>query len=445
MQPQALLDFLTRVGRLRTVPRHCYTAPDRRESVADHSWRLVLMAYLCAEEYPGIDLAKLLTFAAIHDLGEAVTGDIPAFDKTAAQEATEDRAIDALVGTLPEPARSRLAALFDEYEKQETLEAKLCLALDKLEAVHAHNESDIATWLPLEYELNQTYGETQAAFSSYTAALRRVLNAATREKIAAESKPEKETSTMKIQFLGTAHGVPEPDRRCTSVLLTVGERHYLIDAGAPIADELTRVGVAFADINAIFLTHLHGDHINGLVHYLDLGHWYYRDTAPEIFTPSLDLRSAWQAWHTMLDGTPGKAYRFTEIAPGEIYADETIRVTAIPTKHHVVDKPEIKRQSYAFAVEERATGRRILFTGDLRADMSDFPADAFTTGYACIVTEAAHGHLDKLAPLLAQCKTEQLIIAHVSPRANPAERIDALRAALSVPMTVASDGEEFLI
>lgn len=186
MLPEQLLDFLTAAGRLRVTPRHCYTAPDRRESVADHSWRLVLMAYLCAEEFPGIDLGKLLTFAAIHDLGEAVTGDIPAFVKTEAQEETEDRAIDGLINMLPEPARGRLHALFDEYEAQSSPEARLCLALDKLEALHAHNESDIATWLPLEYDLQLTYGAEQAAFSAYTEALRAELNARTRRKIAEE-------------------------------------------------------------------------------------------------------------------------------------------------------------------------------------------------------------------------------------------------------------------
>ena len=190
MQPEQMLEFLTRVGNLKVIPRNCYTAPDRRESVADQSWRLVLMAYLCAEEYPDIDLGKLLTFAAIHDLGESVTGDIPAFVKTEAQEATEDRAIDQLVNTLPEPARSRMHALFDEYEAQSSLEAKLCLALDKLEALHAHNESDIATWLPLEYDLQLTYGAEEAAFSPYTEELRAVLNAATRKKIA-DAKSEK--------------------------------------------------------------------------------------------------------------------------------------------------------------------------------------------------------------------------------------------------------------
>ena len=190
MQPEKMLEFLSAVGNLKVIPRHCYTAPGRRESVADHSWRLALMAYLCAEEYPGIDLGKLLTFAAIHDLGESVTGDIPAFVKTEAQEEVEDRAIDRLVDTLPEPARSRLHDLFDEYEAQESLEARLCLALDKLEALHAHNESDIDTWLPLEYDLQLTYGAEAASFSPYTEELRAALNAATRRKIA-DAKSEK--------------------------------------------------------------------------------------------------------------------------------------------------------------------------------------------------------------------------------------------------------------
>ena len=182
MQPEKMLEFLSAVGNLKVIPRHCYTAPGRRESVADHSWRLALMAYLCAEEYPGIDLGKLLTFAAIHDLGESVTGDIPAFVKTEAQEEVEDRAIDRLVDTLPEPARSRLHDLFDEYEAQESLEARLCLALD--------NESDIDTWLPLEYDLQLTYGAEAASFSPYTEELRAALNAATRRKIADEKAGE---------------------------------------------------------------------------------------------------------------------------------------------------------------------------------------------------------------------------------------------------------------
>lgn len=250
---------------------------------------------------------------------------------------------------------------------------------------------------------------------------------------------------MKIKFLGTSHGVPERDRRCTSVLFEAGGKHYLIDAGAPIADELTRAGIAFADVTAIFLTHLHGDHINGLVHFFDLSNWFYRDSDPLIYTPSLDLKTAWEAWEIMLRGGVGKAFRFTEIVSGEIYADEVIRVTAIPTRHHVVENEGFRRQSYAFAVTEIATGKRVLFTGDLRHDMADMPEDAFTVGYACIITEAAHGYLDQLAPRLAECKTGQMIISHIYYRKNPTERVEALRSTLSVPMTVAEDGDEFVI
>ncbi|MBQ8397403.1 MAG: MBL fold metallo-hydrolase [Clostridia bacterium] len=250
---------------------------------------------------------------------------------------------------------------------------------------------------------------------------------------------------MKIKFLGTSHGVPERDRRCTSVLFEAGGKHYLIDAGAPIADELTRAGVPFADISAIFLTHLHGDHINGLVHFIDLSNWFYKDSDPLIFTPSLDLKTALEAWETMLTGGPGKAFRYTEITAGEIYADEAIRVVAFPTQHHVVDRDSFKRRSYAFAVTEIATGKRVLFTGDLRPDMCDMPEDAFTVGYDCIITEAAHGYLDKLAPRLAQCKTKQMIISHIYHRTNPTERVETLRAALDEPMTVAEDGQEFEI
>lgn len=250
---------------------------------------------------------------------------------------------------------------------------------------------------------------------------------------------------MKIKFLGTSHGVPEPNRHCTSVLVEAAGKYYLIDAGAPISDELINAEVAFADISAIFLTHMHGDHINGLVHFIDLSSWFYKDSDPLIYTPSLDLKTGIEAWMTMLRGDAGREFRYTEIVPGEIYADEAIRVTAIPTQHHVADREDFKRQSYSFAVTEVATGKRVLFTGDLRPDMCDMPEDAFTVGYDCIITEAAHGRLDKLAPRLAACKTKLMIISHRYSRTNPQEKVDVLRAALNEPLELAEDGQEFTI
>ena len=94
----------------------------------------------------------------IHDLGEAFTGDIPAFQKTDANERREEKLLSDWVDGLPEPYAGEMAALYREMNARETTEAKIYKALDNLEAVIQHNEADISTWLPLEYELQLTYG-----------------------------------------------------------------------------------------------------------------------------------------------------------------------------------------------------------------------------------------------------------------------------------------------
>ncbi len=172
MEIRSLIDFLRVAGRLKDAPRHCWTPGGRRESVAEHSWRVSLMAMLMKDEFPGVDIDRVVRMCLVHDLGEAVTGDIPTFLKTDADRAVEGREVDALIGGLPEPWPEELGALFAEMEALETPEAKLYKALDRMEAIQSHNESDADTWLPLEYDLNLTYGEREAAFSPYLAALR---------------------------------------------------------------------------------------------------------------------------------------------------------------------------------------------------------------------------------------------------------------------------------
>ena len=125
-----------------------------------------------------------------HDIGEAFTGDIPAFEKTAAHEATEAQAVEAWLRALPADVGPRLTALLAEYEAQETQEARLVKALDKMEALIQHNESPIETWLPLEYQLNLTYGQAQTDGDPYLKGLRAAINAVTREKIAREAPAE---------------------------------------------------------------------------------------------------------------------------------------------------------------------------------------------------------------------------------------------------------------
>lgn len=178
-----LFEQMAVAERLKCNLRHSWTSSGRQESVAEHSWRLALLAALVAGEFPGIDLKKLLLLCLFHDMGEAFTGDIPAFEKTAAHEAVEETAVEAWLASLPADVRPWLRDLWREFEAQETREARLVKALDKMETLIQHNEAAIDTWLPVEYELNFTYGQAQTDGDPYLRALRAAVNQVTREKI----------------------------------------------------------------------------------------------------------------------------------------------------------------------------------------------------------------------------------------------------------------------
>lgn len=185
MEPAALLSALHLAERLKDATRHCDTSGGRRESVAEHSWRLALMAYWLKDDFPEADMDKVIRMCLIHDLGEAFTGDIPSFNKTQADNAREEALLLSWVATLPEPFRGEMADLYAEMEARQSLEARIYKALDNMEAVIQHNESDLSSWAENEFALNLTYGEDKAAFSPVLAALRRAVREETEEKIAA--------------------------------------------------------------------------------------------------------------------------------------------------------------------------------------------------------------------------------------------------------------------
>ena len=183
MEPRTLLNILTTAERLKDTTRHCYTSRGRRESVAEHSWMMTLMSFLLRAEFPDADMDKVTRMCIIHDLGECFTGDIPTFDKTPAHEEREEDLLTAWVNTLPQPQRDEMTALYAEMNALQTQEAKIYKAIDKMEAVLQHNLSDIATWIPHEYQLNVVYGTDQAAFSPYLTQLREELRKDTLKKI----------------------------------------------------------------------------------------------------------------------------------------------------------------------------------------------------------------------------------------------------------------------
>lgn len=183
MKPAELLEFLAMAEKLKCNTRHSYTSSGRHESVAEHSFRLALMAYMVSDEVPEIDTDKVIRMCLIHDLGEAITGDIPSFEKTDSDEAAENSAVSGFVNQLPEYWKKQLGEMYSEMNELKTPEAKLYKALDKLEAVIQHNEADISTWLPLEYDLQLTYGTEECSFNEYINSLRDEVRSVSEKKI----------------------------------------------------------------------------------------------------------------------------------------------------------------------------------------------------------------------------------------------------------------------
>ena len=172
MNAREYLEILHVAERLKDTPRHCTTSQGRTESVAEHSWRVSLMALLLRREFPDVNMDRVVDMCLIHDLGECFTGDIPTFIKTDSDRSVEDSLLDQWLSSLPEEVSVEFKALYAEMEAQETKESKIFKAMDKLEALIQHNESPLSTWADNEYELNKTYAFNTVEFSSWLTELR---------------------------------------------------------------------------------------------------------------------------------------------------------------------------------------------------------------------------------------------------------------------------------
>ena len=188
MSPKEYLAIVHCIAGLKERTRHAWMTSGRQESVAEHSWRMALMAYFLRDEFPTADLTRVLLMALLHDMGEVFTGDIPTFEKTDADRAREHELRDEWIDALPAPYAAEIRSLFAEMDAMETVEAKIVKALDRMEAVITHNEGDPHTWLPLEYDLQRTYGVKEAAFTPVLKELRAEVNREVDEVIAGLNK-----------------------------------------------------------------------------------------------------------------------------------------------------------------------------------------------------------------------------------------------------------------
>ena len=245
---------------------------------------------------------------------------------------------------------------------------------------------------------------------------------------------------MKITFLGSSHGVPAADRYCSCTMLEIGNSLYFIDAGCPLLDVLLRRGEDLKRVRAVFTTHLHGDHVYGLFSFIDLCNWYFKDVHAGIY---LTEQAGIDDFCHLIMTTQGipldhERLHFHLVQAGLVYADENIRITAIPTRHLA----HSNRPSFAYLVE--AEGKRILFTGDLSNHLAenDFPTLPLEENVDLMISEMAHFNVDEFSPYLARCKTKQVIFNHVFPL-EKIPQIAALDGKYGYPIHPVEDNETF--
>jgi putative hydrolase of HD superfamily len=200
-----LLAFLRAAERLKTQYRSAYTSDGRPESVAEHTWRVCLLALVItpmlqaargadggapgeAGDLAPIDLGRLLRLCVVHDLGEAVGGDVPAPEQArraaagdvAGKSAAERADLVTLVAPLPPAVQADLLALWDEYEAAATPEARLAKAVDKLETILQHTQGQNPPGF--DYRFNLGYGRGHTAQPPLIAALRALLDGETEQR-----------------------------------------------------------------------------------------------------------------------------------------------------------------------------------------------------------------------------------------------------------------------
>jgi len=156
MQTSNILKFLAHTQHLKAVLRHSWTDDiSRQESVAEHSWHMALMAIALAPELKQpVDLRRVFELIAVHDLGEIITGDIPAFAARDGKYEAEKEAVEKITQTLPTERQKAILALWQEYEDRKTKEALFVKMLDVIDVINQHLVADLSTWSKEELTFN---------------------------------------------------------------------------------------------------------------------------------------------------------------------------------------------------------------------------------------------------------------------------------------------------
>jgi len=249
---------------------------------------------------------------------------------------------------------------------------------------------------------------------------------------------------MKVTTLGTSHGDSTFNRFNTSTLYEVGDAMYLIDCGAPCEGLLRRAGKDNSKLRAIFVTHMHNDHIGGITElYKILTKYIKPGQHTVVYLPEEGVKEALYGWLRAMHLTIREdIISFHVTKPGEIYSDDRLTVAAYPTDH--IPNSPIKPITFSYILS--AENKRLLHSGDLWGDFHDYPKILLEEHFDLLVCECTHFKAEVAVPLFQNTKADRMIFIHVADRWHGTQgEMDFYQAykPISVPFLLAHDGDVF--
>ncbi|MBI1245320.1 MAG: MBL fold metallo-hydrolase [Alphaproteobacteria bacterium] len=269
---------------------------------------------------------------------------------------------------------------------------------------------------------------------------------------------------MELVLLGTGCPQCDPDRRGPSNLLVARGRHYLVDCGSGVTQRLVEAGTKGAAIDALFLTHLHTDHLVDF-YQLVISSWHQGRARPQrVFGPpgtrafvegTMALWAAERAQriaHEKRASTAAFEIEVHEIGPGEVLAEDGVRVSAVAVAHQPV--------KHAFGYVFEADGHKAVFSGDtaycpalieaargadalvhecfVHGEMPPVPGVRSAETVAAVA--AYHTPSDRLGRIAREAQTKLLILNHFVPtRFDRRRLLDEVCAGFEGPVVVGED------
>ena len=234
--------------------------------------------------------------------------------------------------------------------------------------------------------------------------------------------------------MGSASGMPVPQRASSSYLVEVGERGYLFDMGEGCSSSLLRMGVDQESIVAGFISHMHPDHSSGLPLLLQLMHLSGRKTPFEVWLPAEAREGVEVCLRTFYIFPERFSFplRLHPIEGNPILPDSLLTVS-VSANHHLADYrgvvgPQQNLESYSFEIE--VEGKVVDYSGDM-GSLSDL--EDFVSNPDVLITECMHISVEELLGFLSQHRIGETILTHIPPQLEGKERyIKALAERLGV-------------